>query len=184
MSRDGKGNIEFLDKETSDRMLKRVKNEQDRQQRMQNLEEVDLYGDTTTPVPTGEPTAVEDVNLDDLAKHMLGDYTEAQEAPPAEAPAEVAKEVQEIPVQQPKEVISTTGTKSLADLQNTEKLSTFAQIVGSTEYSDRLYDILESKGWGITGDFAKDEEIVKSKGISTVGITNIEDWLNLIRDCK
>ena len=184
VSRDGKGNIEFLDKETSDRMLKRVKNEQDRQQRMQNLEEVDLYGDTTTPVPTGEPTAVEDVNLDDLAKHMLGDYTEAQEAPPAEAPAEVAKEVQEIPVQQPKEVISTTGTKSLADLQNTEKLSTFAQIVGSTEYSDRLYDILESKGWDITGDFAKDEEIVKSKGISTVGITNIEDWLNLIRDCK
>lgn len=184
VSRDGKGNIEFLDKETSDRMLKRVKNEQDRQQRMQNLEEVDLYGDTTTPVPTGEPTAVEDVNLDDLAKHMLGDYTETQEAPPAEAPAEVAKEVQEIPVQQPKEVISTTGTKSLADLQNTEKLSTFAQIVGSTEHSDRLYDILESKGWDITGDFAKDEEIVKSKGISTVGITNIEDWLNLIRDCK
>ena len=185
VSRDGKGNIEFLDKATSDRMLKRVKDDQERQQRMQNLEDVDLYGETPTQVPTGEPTAVEDVDLNDLAKHMLGDYTESTDVtPPAEAPTEVAKESQEIPVQQPKEVISTTGTKSLADLQNTEKLSTFAQIVGSTEYSDRLYDILESKDWGITGDFAKDEEIVKSKGISTVGITNIEDWLNLIRDCK
>ena len=185
VSRDGKGNIEFLDKATSDRMLKRVKDDQERQQRMQNLEDVDLYGETPTQVPTGEPTAVEDVDLDDLAKHMLGDFTEAEAVPPpSETPAEVAKESQEIPVQQPKEVISTTGTKSLADLQNTEKLSTFAQIVGSTQYSDRLYDILESKDWGITGDFAKDEEIVKSKGISTVGITNIEDWLNLIRDCK
>ena len=185
VSRDGKGNVEFLDKENSDRMLNKLKRDQERQQRMQNLEDVDLYGETPTPTPTGEPTSVEEVTLDDINTHIVDGFNTAREEPAkVETPTEVVQEAKENQPTQPKEVISTTGTKSLADLQSTEKLSTFAQIVGSEEYSDRLYDILEAKGWDITGDFAKDEEIVKSKGISVVGITNIEDWLNLIRDCK
>lgn len=185
VSRDGKGNIVFLDKETSDRMLSRLKRDQERQQRMNNLEDVDLYGDTPVQTPTGEPVSVEDVNLDELNAHILDGFNATREEPAkVETPTEIVQEAKENQPVPPKEVISTTGTKSLADLQSTEKLSTFAQIVGSEEYSDRLYDILEAKGWGITGDFAKDEEIVKSKGISVVGITNIEDWLNLIRDCK
>lgn len=183
VSRDTLGNVEFLTQEESNDMLEKLRQKQEKQQRAENIEDVNLYEDEA-PTPKGEPTSVEDVTLDDINRHILGDFSEAPAPVEAETPTEVAKEIKENNPVQPKEVISTVGTKSLAELQNTENLSTFEQINGNMEYSDRLYDILETKNWGVTGDFVKDAEILKAHGIAVVGITNVEDWLNLIKNCK
>jgi len=97
---------------------------------------------------------------------------------------EVVKEVKESQPQQSKEVIMDLGKKSLSELQNTKNLTTFDAIAKSTKYGDELYKVLESKGWGITGDFASDAEILKQHNITITGVSNVEDWINFIRDCR
>jgi len=183
VTRDSFGNIEFLDQRTSDKMNDSLKKQQERQQRLQNLEDVDLSEDNS-PTPVEETKAPAEGSLEDLNRHLLGDFSEKPAPPKVEKPSEVAKEAQEIPSEQPKEVITDVGNKSLAELQNTENLSTFVQVAADAKYGDMLYDVLEQKDWGVTGVFASDEKILKSHGISVVGITNVEDWINLIKDCK
>ena len=69
-------------------------------------------------------------------------------------------------------------------MQKTGNLSTFAEVWANDQYSDMLYDVLDQKNWDINGDLKHDEEVLKAHKVSVVGITNVEDWINQIRDCK
>lgn len=182
ISRDGLGNVEFLSDKASAEINKELQRRIENQKRLDNLEDVNL-----DDAPIAKP-AKQDGTLtpEQIQQQAVGNFeTPATEIKP-QPTKEVVKEAKESQPTQAKEVISDVGSKSLTELQNTENLSTFAEIIGSEKYGDRLYDVLDQKGWGITDNMSFNQiaEILKAHNVNTEGITDVEDWINQIRDCK
>ena len=87
------------------------------------------------------------------------------------------------------EDINTTGTKSLAELQVGKSLSTLGDILGNSEYGNRLDEILDRKAMSeewidIPDDISLLGSYLRKKGIATSGITDVDSWLNMIDECK
>lgn len=87
------------------------------------------------------------------------------------------------------EDINTTGTKSLAELQTGKELSTLGDILGNSEYGNRLDEILDRKAMSeewvdIPDDISLLGSYLRKKGIATSGITDVDSWLNMIDECK
>ena len=188
VERDGLGNITFVSQEEADRILKDLREAADKKARQKNieeaLEEVNLYDETPAPA---EPTSPEEMSIDDINRQLLGEFTTPAETPTQAAkPAKPVEEIKEEPVQEAKEVITDVGNKSLEELQNKENLSTFAEIIVSNEYGDALYDVLEKKGWGVNEDMPiRDmENLLKQHNVPITNITNIQSWMDLIKDCR
>lgn len=126
--------------------------------------------------------SAEDVNLEDanpVAEQLIGNFTEQvqQQNKPV-----VQQEVK--PKQEVKENINEVGGKSLENLHNSDNLTTFVDIIKDMGNKSNLKKIFTAKGWPWTGNPKKLEEFLKSKGISTVGINNINNWLDMIKNCK
>lgn len=185
--RDALGNVEFMTLSESREFMSRIQEGLGRQRRSENLEDVNLFDDAEEgPVtPTGEPTDLQDVLLTDeqITRQALGDFESPAPEVKPQPQSETIAEAEAAKPAKSKEVINDVGTKSLEELQKQENFSTFEEILDS-DYMGPMYEILQAKGWGITGDFAKDAEILKAHGITTVGITNVESWLDMIKNCK
>lgn len=127
-----------------------------------------------------------DVSLDetsDITDELFEGYTEEKEA----------KETEDIIGENPsiseEDDINTTGTKSLAELQNTNSTDTFMDIICSEEYGDRLDAIIDEKissgKWkNVPDDLEARAKYLQSKGIATTGIKDVESWLSMIEECK
>lgn len=179
-SRDGLGNVRLLSQEASQTIINEIQNRIEQHKRMENLED-GVLDETPTPTPT--PT-VETITQDQINQQAVGNFETPKPEIKPQKQSEVVKEAKESQSQQRKEVITDIGKKSLAELQNTENLSNFVEVFNSDKYNDALYDILESKGWGdITGTLL-DADVLEKHGIPTTGITNVESWLDLIRNCR
>lgn len=86
---------------------------------------------------------------------------------------------------------TTTEEKKLVNqLYDPNKSYTFADIIESSKYSSQLYNLLilkqaSSEGWqNIPQTVDELGDFLKSKGIPIIGITNIEEWLRNIKECK
>lgn len=185
ITRDGLGNVVEFGVEESNKIFSEIQRKVENKIRADNLEDVDL-SEAAPSEATLDESSLEDVSLDQLNQQVVGEFEapSVEAAPVQQQQKEVIKEAVEAQPQQNKEVIVELGKKSLSELQNTKNLTTFDAIAKSVEYGDELYDVLESKGWGITGDFASDAEILKSHNISITGISNIKGWIDFIRDCR
>ena len=94
--------------------------------------------------------------------------------------------------EQSKEINNESGlnrpTISFGDTVTKESFS-MEDILTSEEYGDRFNDILDSKidngYWQNVPDDLKDLEIyLNNKGITTIGITDVNSWLDMIQECK
>lgn len=185
-TRDESGKIEYLSEEEAKNIKKTLSDKIESKQRAENLQEV-VFEDLEEPVK--EVSEVELSNPEDISVRALleeEEITDLLESPsqqPADA-KEIIKEEKESQPAQAKEVISGVGTKTLSELQNTENLSTFEKIVNNPEYTEKVYEALFEKNWGITGDLVRDAEVLKTHNVSVVGIDNIESWLDLIKHCR
>ena len=179
ITRDGLGNVDILSQQASDDVNIEIQRKIENKARLENLEEVNL-----DEAPTPQVVKKNELTPEQVQQQAIGNFTAPAEEVSPMPTSEVVKEAKESQPTKAKEVITDVGTKSLAELQNTEKISTFVEVAASEEYSDLLYDVLEAKGWNVTGDFAKDEDILRAHKVSTTGITNVQDWINQIRDCK
>ena len=181
IERDGLGNVTELSQQASDEVNLEVQRKIENKTRLENLEDVNL--DDEAPLPA-QPKEDGTLTPEQIQQQAVGNF----EAPATEIkpqPAkEVVKEAKESQPTQAKEVIADVGKKSLTELQKTGNLSTFAEVWANDQYSDMLYDVLDQKNWDINGDLKHDEEVLKAHKVSVVGITNVEDWINQIRDCK
>ena len=45
-------------------------------------------------------------------------------------------------------------------------------------------NLAKEKGWNWGDTVESKEAFLKSKGISTTGITNINSWIDMIKNCK
>lgn len=95
----------------------------------------------------------------------------------------------ETPIVQPEPVktgedINKTGTKSLAELQSGKTTDTALSIIKSKEFGSRTRALLKAKFPDMPSKVAELERFLQGKGITTTGITNVEDWLKMIEECK
>ena len=93
------------------------------------------------------------------------------------------------PIVQPEPVktgedINKTGTKSLAELQSEKTVNTALSILKSKEFGKRARALLKAKFPDMPSKVAELERFLQGKGIATTGITNVEDWLKMIEECK
>lgn len=103
--------------------------------------------------------------------------------------SEVTQERDENPEISNDEDINTTGTKSLAELQEDRNTDSFLDILCSEEYGDVLDELIQekidSKEWtNVPTDLNELSKYLQDKGIAVTGIQNVESWINMIRDCK
>ena len=82
------------------------------------------------------------------------------------------------------EDINKTGTKSLAELQSKKTVDTALSIMKSKEFGKRARTLLKSKFSDMPSKTAELERFLQSKGIATTGITDVEQWLRMIEECK
>lgn len=76
---------------------------------------------------------------------------------------------------------------SLVESQSADDLSTPGGIFCSTEFGDRLFEILqnkESQGWEIPDDISKLNDLLVEKGMPITGITNPKAWLDMLENCR
>lgn len=82
------------------------------------------------------------------------------------------------------EDINSTGTRSLAELQRDKTLNTAISILNSKKYGRRVRDLLKQKFPDFPSKMSEAESFLKSKGINTTNISDVEDWIQMIIDCK
>lgn len=82
------------------------------------------------------------------------------------------------------EDINKTGTKSLAELQGEKTVDTALSILKSKEFGKRARALLKAKFPDMPSKTAELERFLQSKGITTTGIPDVEQWLKMIEDCK
>lgn len=95
----------------------------------------------------------------------------------------------EAPIVQSKPVrtgedINKTGTKSLAELQSEKTVDTALSIIKSNKFGKRARALLKSKFSDMPSKTTELERFLQSKGIATTGITDVEQWLKMIEECK
>lgn len=95
----------------------------------------------------------------------------------------------ETPIVQPEPVrtgedINKTGTKSLAELQSEKTVDTALSIMKSKEFGKRARALLKAKFPDMPSKTAELERFLQSKGIATTGITDVEQWLKMIEECR
>lgn len=177
LEKDSLNNIKRLSKEESDRLLSDITdvvNENLRKNAtLESLKDVDLGEEAPQPKPMEESV------VESLEKDFIGEETK-------ETSTEKPNEEKVNPSPKPKEGIVGINNVAKENLQNSDKLDTFEKILNNHKYTMSLFSLLKSKGWGISPKTSIPHimEILKSKGIALTGIKNIEDWMNLIRDCK
>lgn len=138
---------------------------------------------------TLDESSLEDVSLgeevmtqEDIYSQMFGEFVVEGDVTLDES---IPEEVTPVVV----EDINTTGTKSLAELQTGKGLSTLGDILGNSEYGNRLDEILDRKAMSeewvdIPDDISLLGSYLRKKGIATSGITDVDSWLNMIDECK
>lgn len=82
--------------------------------------------------------------------------------------------------------INTSNSNILNQLHSSEKSTTFAEIYKSKENNNRIFEILVNKGWGITEDstIGGIKKILLSKNMPIENITDIENWIDILKNCR
>jgi hypothetical protein len=69
-------------------------------------------------------------------------------------------------------------------LQNSKNNYTFAEVSRNPEYRSKIYTLLKDK-FGEAYTKATDKEaFLRSKGITTTSIQDVEAWMEHIKNCK
>lgn len=176
-----------LDKEASNDEVIRNMSEKDKQRVAEEGKDVDLgLGETLTD--------------DQIVEQMIGNF-ESEATPQQEAVEELTEEattdnvaptinkeastVKSEPVKTGED-INKTGSRSLAELQSDKQTDTALSILKSTKdgLGKRARALLKAKFPDMPSEISKLERFLQSKGIATTGITDVEQWLKMIEECK
>lgn len=118
-----------------------------------------------------EPEVIE---VDPQAQ-MLGDFGTPQQTtnPP------VTEEVKNT-----KKTTKPNEEKTLKDLVSTEDLTTFAELISRTAVRTKLKKIFKEKGWTYTTNAVDMVNFLVSKKVSVTSITDVDTWLEIIKNCR
>ena len=162
--------VKVLNSEEAKKILDYIKTKQNQEIREQNakkaleemnLETVDLLEDKEPNVDNAELIDVEDIFLEQEVKQESKNTTQEQKP-------------------------NISNLRTPIEI-NTEAVNMSDMFKLNSPYFDILESLLDEKSeqWGnIPDENDKIIEYFKSKGIQTENIQNVEDWVNLVRECK
>ena len=178
VKRTGSRHIEKATKEAALTTIAKYKAEQEAKAKAEAAKrELDLEQQFTG---VAEDVKLEEVT--DVAAQLTGNFTQQPKIEPVITEPVVVTEAK--PKQEVKENINEVGGKPLENLHNSDNLTTFVDIIKDMGHKSTLKKMFNSKGWSWTGNPKKLEEFLKSKRIATVGINNIDNWFDMIKNCK
>lgn len=96
----------------------------------------------------------------------------------------VERPIVQSPTPKTSEDINKTGSKSLAELQAGKSLDTALAIMKNREYGSRVRKLLKEKFPDMPSSVSQLEGFLTSKGITVTGIKNVEQWIQMIEECK
>lgn len=115
----------------------------------------------------------------DVAAQMTGDFT-----PQSAEPKENSKEVVTKPQTKNTKDINEAGKNSFENLQDSNSFTTFAKVYKSPKYRSLLKKLFTAKGWNWSTKESDIEKVLKDNNIPITGITNIDTWLDIIKNCR
>ena len=83
-----------------------------------------------------------------------------------------------------KETTKSNEEKTLKDLVSTEDLTTFAELISKTAVRTKLKKIFKEKGWPYTTNAIDMVNFLVSKKVSVTSITDVDAWLDIIKNCR
>lgn len=124
--------------------------------------------------PTSETTnVVEETKTETEIKEQKEEVKEESSAKPT------------TPVAKEKKNVNKIQKKSSNVLQDSKNLPTFASIVRSKENRKRVNDVLSEKfGDKLPKGIKEQEAFLKKHDIPTTGITDMDTWIDLIKNCR
>lgn len=131
-------------------------------------------------------TNIENIPLTDdiIEEQMRGEFR----AEPQEQSEEQSKEIDESSKNSNDNGINGSA-RTFAEQHSEQKVTSFSDILNSSEFGDRLDEIIDEKiesgVWeDVPDDIGELEAYLNAKGITTVGITDINAWLDMVQNCK
>ena len=79
---------------------------------------------------------------------------------------------------------NTAGEGTLEDLTKPKEIVTFVDIIRDKSNRKELLEIFKAKGWGTPKNNKEMLQILESKNIATNNISDIQTWLQIIKDCR
>ena len=188
-------NTELEEKARQERLQKELETEASNDEFLRNMSEKDKQK------VAAEGEDVDGILTDEqIVEQMIGNL-ESEATPQQEAVEEPTEEAttddvdptinNEAPVVKSElvktgEDINKTGSKSLAELQSDKQTDTALSILKSTKdgLGKRARALLKAKFPDMPSKTSELERFLQSKGIATTGITDVEQWLKMIEECK
>ena len=188
-------NTELEEKARQERLQKELETEASNDEFLRNMSEKDKQK------VAAEGEDVDGILTDEqIVEQMIGNF-ESEVTPQQEAVEELTEEAttdnvvptinKEAPIVKSEPVktgedINKTGSKSLAELQSDKQTDTALSILKSTKdgLGKRARTLLKAKFPDMPSKTSELERFLQSKGIATTGITDVEQWLQMIEECK
>ena len=83
-----------------------------------------------------------------------------------------------------KENTNNQPQKEEKSLEESKELTTFETLFKKTPFKMKLKGIFQSKGWKWSTSAKEMVKVLEEHNVSLIGIDNLEDWLNMIKNCK
>lgn len=115
----------------------------------------------------------------DVAAQMTGDFSEKYKET-----KEIIIEPTTTPQTKESQNINEAGKNSFENLQDSNSFTTFVDIYKTPKYRSLLKKLFIAKNWNWSTKESDIEAVLKSKNIPTVGITNVNTWLDIIKNCR
>jgi len=201
IKRDKRGNIKIADAETSRKTIEVLQRRAENESRAQaaeaevaiiDAEDAARINAQMDAINNGTAVEMADESImpnqmltqEQLAQQFTGKFDGGtQTTTPTVTEKQAEEEVK--PVPQPKKDVNEVGNGLLRPLQGSGEITTFAAAYKNSTYRAQLKEIIKEKGWTDFPKSLKDMvDYLHKKNIATEGITDIEGWLQMIKDCK
>lgn len=114
------------------------------------------------------------IRFDD-SKNIVTEYINSLESPNTRITKEVTKST---------ESSKSNEEKSLKELQNTKDLTTFEAIISKMSTRKKLKEIFKEKEWPWSNNTSEMANFLISKKVSINNISNVDTWLDIIKNCR
>ena len=176
---------QLSDLDAIDKANREIRKQQEAEEKAANKEEVATQEQYNNDLLNGFVNTETSVEVNDQAVPVK-EETKVEETKTKETPQPPTKKKKKA-IKSLKDLKKGNVNKVENSLENPNRVINFATEMANSETSrNNFLDVVTKKGWGITKNmsFMQVEAILKQHNVSTSNITNWNDWVDQIKNCK
>lgn len=144
-------------------------NEAERQRLEAETELIDLTDDSSSTTTDSKPTSENNIETSVEVKEKVNTNTET-----TVSPTSINTETD----------LNVAGKISSKNLVNTNNFTTFEELIKIIPVRKQIKEVFKEKNWTWTNNSKELVEFLISKNVSVEGITDFDNWLKLLNECK